>query len=194
MRGGLVHDDGAMFAFTITSTITLRLLQPVHAAELYQVTDANRTHLRRWLPWLDHTRSEADTAAFIAGRLRGLADDGTFTCGIWHQGALCGVIGYNRIDWEARTAFPGYWLAEAAEGRGIMTRCCRVLAAHAFDEYRLRGVIITVAVGNHKSQAIPDRLGFTRIGIQRDAEWLYDRHVDHTINALRDRRDLVDTS
>ncbi|HEX8372400.1 MAG TPA: GNAT family protein [Chthoniobacterales bacterium] len=102
----------------------------------------------------------------------------------WHQEALCGVIGYNRIDWESRIAFPGYWLAKGSEGKGIMTQCCRALVDHASTEYRLNRIEIMVATENLKSQAIPDRLGFTREGVLRDAEWLYDHYVDHTVNAL----------
>ena len=38
--------------------------------------------------------------------------------------------------------------------------------------------MIHCAVGNRRSRAIPERLGFTQEGIARDAEWLYDHYVD----------------
>lgn len=173
-----------MFPHRITDDIQLRQLQQHHAADLFRVTDANRDHLRCWLPWLDNTKSERDSASFIAASLRAFAETGTFACGIWHQGQLSGVIGYNRIDWDSKIAYPGYWLARASEGKGVITRCCRALIQHAFNEYRLNRVVITVATMNHKSQAIPDRLGFVREGVLHDAEWLYDHFVDHTVNAL----------
>ncbi|HSI86191.1 MAG: GNAT family N-acetyltransferase [Candidatus Methylacidiphilales bacterium] len=173
-----------MLAHHVDKCTTLRMLQPHHAEELCRLTEANRDHLRRWLPWLDHSREVKDSATFIAGNVRGFADNGTFTCGIWYEGALCGVLGYNRIDWGNKTAFPGYWLARDFEGKGIMTSCCRVLVRHAFAEYRLNRVAIHVATENHRSQAIPDRLGFAKEGVLRQAEWLYDHFVDHTVNGL----------
>jgi hypothetical protein len=103
---------------------------------------------------------------------------------MWSEGRLCGMVGYNRLDWDNRTAFIGYWLAKDAEGKGIVTRCCRALVDHAFTELGLNRVVIQVAVGNFRSQAIPDRLGFSREGIAREGEWLYDRYVDLAVNAL----------
>ena len=173
-----------MFVYELDQGITLRLLQGRHAEELFEVTQENRYHLREWLPWLDLVQNEKDSARFIENSLRSFAHSGAFVCGIWQNCGLCGVIGYNRVDWEARAAFPGYWLAKSAEGQGIMTACCRALLDHAFNEYHLERVVITVATGNHKSQAIPDRLGFQRDGILPDAEWLYDHFVDHTVNVL----------
>ena len=173
-----------MFAHEIDAHITLRILQPHHSGELFRVTDENRDHLRRWLPWLDGTKTVADSEAFVASMLRSFAETGAFACGIWHDGRLCGVVGYNRVDWSNKIAYPGYWLAESFQGKGIMTSCCRALLIHAFEEYALNRVVITVATENQKSQRIPDRLGFSREGVNREAEWLYDHYVDHTVNGL----------
>ena len=83
-----------------------------------------------------------------------------------------------------RVAYIGYWLAENFQGKGIMTACCRCLVDHAFRDLDLNKVVIACGTGNARSQAIPDRLGFVREGVLRDAEWLYDHFIDHTVNAL----------
>src|SRR3712207_9583243 len=49
----------------------------------------------------------------------------------------------------------------------------------SFLELGLNRVGIACAVENEKSCAIPERLGFRNEGVQRQAEWLYDRFVDH---------------
>lgn len=164
--------------------ITLRILQPHHAPELFKLVDRNRDDLRRRLPWLDGNTSEEDTLAFINSALRSFADTGAFTCGIWRDTSLCGVVGYNSLDRANRSVRIGYWLNASHRGKGTMTVCCCALVDHAFKELRLHRVVIAVATDNLRSQAIPDRLGFTRESIERDAEWLYDRFVDHTINVL----------
>jgi len=173
-----------MLAHRISDNITLRLLQAHHAKVLFDLVDFNRDHLRAWMPWLDKTLSEKDTAGFISGMLSSFASTGAFTCGIWHNEHLSGVVGYNRIDTENKIGYIGYWLSKDAEGKGIMTDCCRALIKHGFDEYGLNRIVITVATTNVKSQAIPDRLGFSKEGVLLDAEWLYDHYVDHTVNAL----------
>ena len=69
-----------------------------------------------------------------------------------------------------------------------MTASCRSLINYAFTILNLNRVVITCATANERSCAIPLRLGFTHEGIARDAEWLYDRFVDHDLYALL-RRD-----
>lgn len=173
-----------MLPHRLNDNITLRILQPHHAPELFKVVDRNRDDLRRRLPWLDDNRSEADTRNFIRSMLNTFAATGEFACGIWYDGLLCGVIGCHALDRENRSVRIGYWLGAAHRGKGIMTECCRAMVDHACNELGLRRIVIAVATDNHESQAIPDRLGFTKESVQRDAELLYGRFVDHTINVL----------
>ena len=49
---------------------------------------------------------------------------------------------------------------------------------HIFDELGLHRVEIRCGTGNLRSCAIPERLGFTREGVVREAEWVNDRWVD----------------
>lgn len=173
-----------MLPHRVNESLVLKLLQPHHAAETFSLIDRNRTFLRQWLGWLDTTRAVEDSRKFIGELLATSLESGAFTCGIWHEGRLCGLVGYNSIDWEARTANLGYWLAEDSQGRGLITTCCRILIGHAFSEYDLHRIEIHVAAGNHKSQAIAQRLGFYRETVLPNAEWLYDHNVDHIVFAL----------
>lgn len=174
-----------MFSHRVDESVVLRLLQDRHAEELFAVTERNRAHLRRWLPWLDEITDVSQTRQYIANCLKAFTESGVFVCGIWENDVLCGAIGYNYINWETRIAYPGYWIAEDAQGRGIATRSCRALIQHAFEEYRLDCITIHVATENYQSQAVPERLGFYEDGIHRNAEWLYHRFVDHTIYRLK---------
>jgi len=175
----------------IDARTRLRPVRRADAEALFALTDANRAHLREWLPWLDAIRTEKDTEAFVQACVERARQTGAFTGVIEHEGEPCGVAGFNWIDPANRACEIGYWLGTAYVGRGLMTGCCRALIAHAFEVAKLNRVNIPAAVDNLRSRAIPERLGFTQDGVLRDAEWLYDHYVDHALYSLlrRDWRD-----
>jgi ribosomal-protein-serine acetyltransferase len=167
-----------MFSYTINNELELRVLDLPHARDLYDLTDANRTHLRKWLPWVDETKSVNDTVAFIeANQIQYHANRG-FQAGIWYQGRLAGVIGYHGYSSFHRFISIGYWLAEDYQGKGIMTQACRAMTDYAFRELDMNRVEIRCASENRKSQAVIERLGFKQEGRVRQVEWLYDHYVD----------------
>lgn len=161
-----------MFTHRIDDEVELRLLVPAHAEVVFALTDVNRAHLRRWLPWVDKTLTVADTRAFIESALQSFAKVQAVTCGIWVSGDFAGVIGHNAVNHENRRATLGYWLGEAFCGRGVMTRACRALVDHTIVSMGLNRVEIFAGVGNQKSAAIPRRLGFVEEGVCRQLEWL----------------------
>ena len=172
-----------MFSHKLSEHTELRLLEERHAEELSNLTDRNRERLRVWLPWVDSSRTVEDRKNFIRGALKQFAQNNGFQAGIWHEGRLAGVVGHLGIDWENRSTSLGYWLGEEFQGQGLVTTACRALVDHAFKELGLNRVSIACATENRKSCAIPERLGFRREGVQRQAEWLYDHFVDHMVYA-----------
>ena len=164
--------------------VELRVLTAAHAPALFALTDRNRDHLRRWLPWVDDTRSAKDTAAFIRrGREQLRRNDG-FQAGIWYRGELVGAVGYHYWNWVNRETEIGYWLARPFEGKGIMTRACRALVDHAFRDLDLNRVEIRVAAGNTRSRAVAERLGFLQEGVLRDAEYSSAGLVDQVVYGM----------
>ncbi len=173
-----------MFARKLNPGLELRPLQLTDAPALFAVVDQHRKSLREWLPWVDATKSVADSTKYIADTLRDDRETRAFTSGIWSMGRLVGVIGHNRIDWAHRIGFPAYWLAPDAAGQGIMTHCLRAVIENAFGELRLRQLVVAVATENHRAQKLPRRLGFKQVSVLKKAEWLYDHHVDHYVYSL----------
>ena len=169
---------------TISDEIILRTLQESHAEELFSLVDRNRAHLRAWLPWLDVTRSSADSVSFIRAQTSNAAREEEVPFGIFYRERLAGVVGYNWISSETRSCGLGYWLTETLQGQGIATRAVRALIRHAFESMGLRSVEIHVAVDNVRSRAVARRLGFRQRGVRAQAEWLYDHHVDHVMYGL----------
>lgn len=162
----------------------IRLFERHHAAQLAALIDANREHLRQWLPWVDANRTVADSLDFIDITRRQYRRDGGWTGGIWLEDSLAGVIGLHQIRAASRQTGIGYWLGKRYEGQGLVTRACRALVSYIFDHLGLNRIVIHCAVGNERSCAVPQRLGFRHEGILRQNEWLYDRYVDHHVYAM----------
>ncbi|MRX71823.1 GNAT family N-acetyltransferase [Bacillus lacus] len=173
-----------MFLHRIDESISLKVLQPQDAPELFQLTDASRAHLKEWLPWLDATSTEKDTEGFILSALKGFAENKSLTTGILYQGKLAGTAGFNSINWANKTAYIGYWLGTGFQGKGIMTKTASALTEYAFSDLHLNKVEIRAAEDNAKSRAVPERLGYTQEGKLRQAEWLYDHYVDHIVYGM----------
>lgn len=166
--------------------LELRPLRLRDAKAVFAQVEANRAWLRRWLPWLDENTDLAHTQAFIA-KLRELERGGLgLTCGLWEKGRLVGLVGFNWIDRANRIGHIGYWLAEAACGRGLMTRAVQALLEHGFTRMGLQRVELRAAVRNRESRALAERLGFRHEGTLRRAEHLYGRFVDHAVYGLLD--------
>ncbi|MFB5189162.1 GNAT family N-acetyltransferase [Alicyclobacillus fastidiosus] len=173
-----------MFVHTVNSDTSLKLFEIRDADALFRLTDASRAYLREWLPWVDGTRTAEDSRMFIQLTLEQFASNNGFQSGIWWKGQLVGGIGFHNIDWSNRKTSIGYWIGQGFQGNGIMTSATRALVDVAFDYYGLNRVEIRAAKENHRSRAIPERLGFLNEGCVRQAEWLYDHFVDHVIYGM----------
>jgi ribosomal-protein-serine acetyltransferase len=158
---------------------SLRLLEESDAEELFALVDRNRDHLAPWLPWVA-TYEPSAALAFIRSTHRQLAANDGFQSAIVCDGAIAGVVGFHRVDWQNRATSIGYWLAAEHEGRGTMTEAVRALVDHAFGVWRLERVEIQAAVGNRRSRAVPERLGFREEGVRNQAE----RHGDHFVDLV----------
>lgn len=172
-----------MLTIPVTDRCRLVPLDVRDADELFSLTDANRGYLRQWLPWLDAVRRVDDTRAFIrAAEAQAARNDGV-QMALMVEGRIAGVVGQHHIDWRNRSSSLGYWIGESWQGLGLATGACRAFITRAFARAGLHRIEIRCASGNHRSRAIPQRLGLREEGLLRDAEWLYDHFVDHVVYA-----------
>lgn len=173
-----------MFTYKIDENTDLRILEIRHAEQLFFVTEQSRESLREWLPWIDFTRTVEDSRNFIAGTLQQFSQNNGFQAGIWYKGELAGVIGLHGINWSNKSTSIGYWLGQAYEGKGLMTKACEAVVDYCFIELELNRIEIRTATENKKSMAIPQRLGFRQEGCLKQSERLYEKFVDHFVFGL----------
>jgi|GEM_PF-141046 len=178
--------------FQVREGLVMRTREAADAAEVFAVIDANRAYLREWLPWVDGTESPEGIAGVIESWNK-QAEKGTdFVFGIVEDGKYVGNIGLHDIKRHNDSGMIGYWLAENAQGRGIMTACVRTLTDFSFRGLGLNRIYIHAAAPNAKSRAIPERLGFTHEGTMQDGEKLYGTYFDMTLYSMLRRNWVKD--
>lgn len=174
-----------MFNYKIDEGTELCLIMPRHAEELNALITQNYEHIKEWSAWLtDKERPIERTREWIKQNLISFANNEGFTIGIWYKSALAGQIDFGNVDWNARKFEIGYWLGESFQGKGLVTKSCRVLINHAFNELKFNRVEMRCAVENKKSRKIPEKLGFREEGLLRQAGRLHDYFVDEVIYGL----------
>ena len=164
--------------------VRLRFYAPADAESLAGVIDANRAHLRQWMPWVDSGVTPRDLMDFIERSATRAVEGTAAQYMIERDGRIAGTIGFNNVSEANRSAMIGYWLASDQVGRGLMTACVGKLLAYAFGDLQLNRITIAAAVENRKSRAIPERFGMVREGVERQVEWLNGRFVDHVLYSL----------
>jgi ribosomal-protein-serine acetyltransferase len=179
-----MHRPNFLFPVTIGEDTSLEPLKIEQAPILFELTDGNRSYLKKWLPWLDNYRTVADSAHFIEQANSSWEQNQSLTLGVWHQTSLVGVISFHQFDWSNQTSSIGYWLAKTYQGKGIMTRACGGLVDLGFGKLGLQSITIKCAVGNLPSRKIAQRLGFSFTATKKDAEWLYDHYVDQQVYTM----------
>jgi ribosomal-protein-serine acetyltransferase len=97
-----------LFPLQIDRDVRLSLLEPRHALDLFKLVDSNRSHLREWLPFVDDYQSVTAAAQFITRNREEHNGKTGLVAGIWAEELLAGVVTFDYIDWNNRTALIGF--------------------------------------------------------------------------------------
>lgn len=173
-----------MFDYQIDENLKLILPQQHHAEELTKVARENLEQLKLWMVWATDDFSVDKAQEFIEFNLKQFAENRSFTTIILLEEKLVGGIGFHSLDTKNKNAQIAYWLAREAQGKGIVTRCCRRLFDYLFDEFDLNRIQINCNVENIKSRGVPERLGCGLEGIHRQIEFHNDRFRDLAVYAM----------
>jgi ribosomal-protein-alanine N-acetyltransferase len=144
-----------------------RLITPDDAAVLAELVRANREFLAPWEPLRDESYfTEAGQRAAIGASLAEYAHGRGLPWVITDRGgAVVGRVNLNNIVRGAfQSASLGYWIAEAAGGKGITTAAVRDIVRVAFTELGLHRIQADTLEDNVASQRVLERNGFVRIG------------------------------
>ena len=170
--------------FDIGDGLSLRAWTENDVDAALEIVLRNREHLHTYMTWMTPQYSIEDAKKFIAEGITNRLEKKNLALGIWRDGKAIGSTGFNRLDWATRTCEIGYWIDMDEEGKGIITRACRAMIEYAFDELKMNRVEIRCSTENARSAAVPERLGFRKEALLREAEVLGGRAHDFCIYGL----------
>jgi RimJ/RimL family protein N-acetyltransferase len=170
----------ADFPALATARLTLR---PVAEADLPDLLAVNGDDaVTRFLPYA--TWNGLDDARAWLQRMQALEAAATarqFVLALNDSGTAVGTLLLFKYDAGAQRAEVGYALGRAHQGRGLMAEALRATCTQALGAAGLRRLEAEVDPANAPSNALLQRLGFTREGTLRQ-RWagkgrVYDTHI-----------------
>jgi RimJ/RimL family protein N-acetyltransferase len=138
------------------------------------VAGCSDPEIARWIPTIPYPYTREDGLAFLRGEFAPEHE----ALAIEVERHVAGGIGMgvNAHDYRGRM---GYWVAEAARGRGTCTRALRLLSRHALEQRKLQRLELITDPDNVASQRVAEKVGFRREGVLR-------AHLRHPDGRIRD--------
>lgn len=170
----------------IGDDIRLKMITEEDVKPFFELVMKSKEHLKMWLGRIDFIKEENDIATYFKVKIEAASEHNgnPIAFGIFYRDELAGTIEFSNIDKSNKIGRIAYWLGNSFQNKGIMSKALNEIIDYGFDQLKLNKIEITTAVDNHKSRALPERLGFKEEGRIRQAQWLYDRYVDHIIYGL----------
>jgi ribosomal-protein-serine acetyltransferase len=189
-----------MESIPVPNVGALRLPRADDVKPLFELIQANRSHLVEWQRWIDQLHSLAHVQYFIDTNRRDAqsfekaeeSDEvrsthpGFQLLLVDPDGEILGMVGYQGLHLLNRICSLGYWLGEEYQGRGLVTQACQTLVNYSFNTLHFNRIEIQCSVDNKPSQGIPERLGFTKEACLKQIEYKEQekRFVDHYLYRL----------
>ena len=149
-----------MLCIALDSDIEIRSLELADAPAVESLREGFTSHGDEWL-------YRGSAQEFIESALSDDSESNSLNIGIFELGQLAGVV-ICTIDAEQKSVRFDYMLGNRYRGRGLATRAVMGLLEHFLTACGFLEASILVDPENHKSVAIPERLGFDDAGTIRD--------------------------
>ncbi len=169
------------FPFGDTPRLHLRPLAMNEARELLAVVASSRAELGRFMSWPRELHDIDQARHFVRVGREGWLASRTVRLGVFERssGALAGSVELDGVDLRRSQAELGYWVRTDLARRGYATEAAWWMLRYGFETLRLHKVRADVAVGNHASARVLEKLSFAREGTLREDRAVGGVYVDH---------------
>ena len=181
------------FPIQVRDSIILRPYTTNDADVVFSAVNENREHLGCWFPWVEATKTVKDSQDFLDSIVKEEHTNCTgIHLGIFHinstksgEDKLLGAVAIRKINLSDRTGEIGCWLSSDCQGKGLATMACLKIIEYGEKAIGIDRFELHTAVDNHHTQALAERLGFTRVpGEIEAAEIVNSKPVNHVVYVL----------
>ncbi|MGX6597148.1 50S ribosomal protein L7/L12-serine acetyltransferase [Klebsiella quasivariicola] len=167
----------------VTEALKLIAIDEQYISELHQLVVKNQRWLTQSLSWPAEVRSEEETRRHVQGNVMLHQRDYAKMFLLFLDHRLVGVLAFNQIEPQNKTAYIGYWIDEEHQGQGLLSRALQAFIHHYARAGLVRRFVIKCRVANTRSNQVALRNGFVLEGCLRQAEYLNGSYDDQNIYA-----------
>jgi ribosomal-protein-serine acetyltransferase len=155
-----------------TERLYIRIPRPGDGKVVFDAILASIDELKEWLPFAHEEQSEEKIEINLreARSKFYTREDMRLLIFLRDSGQFIGSSGLHRPNWDVPKFEIGYWIDTRYSGKGYMSEAVHGITEFAFSELKARRVEIRCDTLNHKSRAIPERLGFILEGTLRNED------------------------
>jgi phosphoribosyl-AMP cyclohydrolase/RimJ/RimL family protein N-acetyltransferase len=154
-----------------TDRLVLEPASVAHAPAMSLASRTSRENLVRWMVWARTTSLEGVLANISSAEARWTAGS-AYCFAITADGAVVGRIDIRRTENHPAEGNLGYWLSDAAAGKGYMSEAVAAVLEFGFAELGLGRVELRAHVANTGSQRVAEKAGMRREELVRGGTWL----------------------
>lgn len=167
----------------VTEALTLIAIDERYVSDLHQLVVKNQRWLQQSLSWAGEVRSEEETRRHVQGNVMLHQRDYAKMFLLFLEKRPIGVLSFNQIEPQNKTAYIGYWIDEDHQGQGYLSRSLQAFIHHYARSGLVRRFVIKCRVVNTRSNQVALRNGFVLEGCLRQAEYLNGSYDDQNIYA-----------
>jgi RimJ/RimL family protein N-acetyltransferase len=135
----------------------------------------------QWLVSLPYPYTVDHAEEWVAATQVALTAGAAAELAVFLDGSLVGSVGLRLLGPDFASGEVGYWVANAARGRGVATAATRLLSDFGFRTLGLRRIELNAAVANTASRRVAEKAGFELEGIRRAWRTVAGVPTDHCL-------------
>jgi RimJ/RimL family protein N-acetyltransferase len=152
----------------VVAGIQLRRARVEDADDIAAAVASSLDELRLWMPWADASAADPDAQRRrLMEGVRHWEDGSEFDYVVVAESRVIGAMGLHARIGDGALEL-GYWLRTDSTGQGIATESARALTSAALALPTIGRVEIHCDAANHRSAAIPRRLGYRLDRVEDD--------------------------
>ncbi len=173
-----------------TERLRLRRFRFRDARPLAEAVGHSLPELSRWLPWAQGLYGLPEARIFIKSSARSWRRGRAFDFSVRLKTGtpeIVGGLGIWHTSHTEKSGEIGYWIRSDLTGIGLATEAAGAVVALGFENMGLHRILMRIAVGNHPSRRVAEKLGFTYEGVAREEILVRGQWMDHEVYSLLDR-------